>query len=69
VTAHLDGSYGLEKELGSDAIGVGGIHGHVGWRFAGSWLLAGDLAHSRSRFTSDSGYNRTLASIRVRALF
>ncbi|HOX25348.1 MAG TPA: hypothetical protein PLL30_12755 [Candidatus Krumholzibacteria bacterium] len=64
----IDGSYGLEKELGSDAIGVGGVHGHLGWRFAPAWLVGADLSHSRSRFTSDSGYNRTAASIRVRVL-
>lgn len=65
----IDGSYGVEKELGSDAIGVGGVHGHLGWRFAPAWLVGADLSHSRSRFTSDRGYNRTAASVRVRVLF
>ncbi len=69
VIAQIDGSYGLEREAGSDAIPVGGFHGHVGWRMAPGWLLSGDVAYSRSRFTSDSGYNRTTATVRVRALF
>jgi hypothetical protein len=48
---------------------VGGVHGHLGWRLAPGWLVSGDLAYSRSRFTSDSGYNRTTATVRLRALF
>ena len=69
VIAAVDGSYGLEKETGADAVAVGGIHGHVGWRFHAAWLVSTDLGYSRSSFTSDSGYNRTTISIRLRALF
>jgi hypothetical protein len=69
VVAQLDGSYGLEREAGSEAIAVGGIHGHLGWRLAPGWLVSGDLGYSRSRFTSDRGYERTAATLRVRALF
>ncbi len=65
----VDGSYGVEKETDADAIAVGGIHGHVGWRFVPGWLLGLDAAHSRSRFTSDSGYHRTTGTVAIRALF
>jgi len=69
VIAAVDGSYGLEKEADAESIPVGGIHGHVGWRFNAAWLISADLGYSRSSFTSDSGYNRTTVSVRVRALF
>ena len=69
LTARLAGSVGLEKELGADAVTVGGVSGHVGWRVSSGWLLAFDAGHSRSRFSAASGYNRTSAGLSVRALF
>jgi len=69
LVARLDGSLGLERELGGDAVTVGGVHGQLGWRLAGGWLLQADLGYSRSRFATASGYSRTFAGLAVRALF
>ena len=65
----LDGSLGLEKELGADTLTVAGISGHWGWRFADEWLAALEVGHSRSRFDSASGYRRTFVNLSLRAMF
>ena len=69
VAVGLDGSWGLEKEQGAEAITVGGAAAHVGWRLAPGWLVAVDASRSRSRLASDSGYERTVLGVRMRALF
>lgn len=69
TTLRIDGSLGLEKELGADVITVGSVSVRLAHRIAARWLVAVEAGHSRSKFTSDSGYNRTLAGINVRALF
>jgi len=68
-TLRLNGSVGQEKELGADAITVGGGSARVGWRVSGGALLAGEAGYSRSSFSTASGYNRTFASVSFRALF
>jgi len=68
-TFRVNGSYGQEKEVGSDAIGVGGFSGRVGWRFQPSWLAAAEAGYSKSSFATASGYSRTFASLSLRAMF
>ena len=69
MTFMLNGSFGLEKELGSDALTVGGASGRVGWRFSRGWLAALEGGYSKSSFATASGYSRTFANLSVRALF
>jgi tetratricopeptide (TPR) repeat protein len=69
MTFMLNGSLGLEKELGSDALTVGGAAGRVGWRFSRGWLAALEGGYSKSSFATASGYSRTFANLSVRALF
>jgi hypothetical protein len=69
IALHLDGSLGQEKELGSDALTVGGFAGRLAWRVSARWLVAAGGGYSRSRFSSASGYSRTAVHINVRALF
>lgn len=67
--ARVNGRYGLEKELQSAAIGVGGVSGHMARRVGAGVLVALDVGHSRSRLTSSSGYNRTFVGLSVRGFF
>jgi hypothetical protein len=69
LLARLDGSLGREKEPGAEAITVGGISGHLGWRLGERWLLQLDVGYTRSRFTTASGYSRTAAGVGLRGLF
>ena len=69
VSVHVAGRLGQEKELGADAITVGSVSGHLGWRFARRWHAIAEVGTSRSRFDSATGYRRTTASLAVRALF
>jgi hypothetical protein len=68
-TFKLNGSIGSEKELGSNAITVGGASLRVGWRFAPAWLAAVEGGYSKSSFATASGYSRTFANASVRAFF
>ena len=68
-TFKLDGSWGLEKEAGAEAISVGGVSGHLGWRLAGTTLLMLEGGHSRSKLNSDSGYRRTFAQVSLKGSF
>ena len=68
-TFRLNGSIGLEKELGSDSQTVGGASLRVGWRFHPSWLAAAEGGYSKSSFATASGYSRTFASLSLRAFF
>lgn len=65
----IDGGLGLEKENGSDALTVGSLSGHWGWRFDDNWLGAVEVGHSRSRFDSDTGYKRVFLNVMLRAMF
>ena len=69
MTFMLNGSLGLEEELGSEALTVGGASGRVGWRFSRGWLAALEGGYSKSSFATASGYSRTFANLSVRALF
>ena len=69
MTFKINGSVGREKELGADAVTVGGVSGRVGWRFSPGWLAAIEGGYSKSSFASASGYSRTFANLSVRALF
>jgi Tetratricopeptide repeat len=69
MTFKLDGSVGIEKELGSEALTVAGVSGHWGWRLGDRTLLAAELGYSRSRFSSASGYNRKFAGLSLKAMF
>jgi len=69
LVARVEGNLGLETEQDADTITVGSVSGHLGWRLAPRWLLSLDGGHSRSRFASATGYNRTTASLGIRALF
>ncbi len=69
LVIQVDGSLGLEKEPGAESLTVGGAAGHLGWRLAPGWLLQADVSHSRSRFSTASGYRRTAAGLALRALF
>jgi tetratricopeptide (TPR) repeat protein len=69
MTFRVNGSLGLEKELGADTLTVGGASGRIGWRFSKGWLAALEGGYSRSSFASASGYSRTFANLSVRALF
>ncbi len=68
-TWRLNGSLGLEKETGADAVTVGGASLRVGWRLRPDWLVALEGGHSRSSFSSASGFNRTFLSLSARAFF
>jgi hypothetical protein len=65
----LEARYGREKELGADALDVGGAALHAGYRVGAGALLAGDIGYSRSRFASASGYSRTFASLALRFFY
>jgi hypothetical protein len=69
LTFKLNGSIGLEKELGADSQTVGGASLRVGWRFRPAWLAALEGGYSKSAFASASGYSRTFANLSVRAFF
>jgi hypothetical protein len=69
MTFRLNGSIGREKEIGADALTVGGASGRVGWRFSPGWLAALEGGYSKSSFATASGYSRTFANLSVRALF
>ena len=69
MTFKFNGSIGQEKEIGADAVTVGGASGRVGWRFSDGWLAALEGGYSKSSFASASGYSRTFANLSVRALF
>ncbi len=68
-TWRLNGSIGLEKEIGADAVTVGGASMRAGWRFRDNWLLALEGGHTRSSFSSASGFNRTFVNLSARAFF
>ena len=68
-TWRFNGSFGVEKELGADAATVGGASARAGWRFQPDWLLALEAGHSRSSFSSASGFNRTFVALSARAFF
>ncbi len=68
-TVTLDGSIGLEKESGADAITVGGGSGRLGLRVSPAWLIALEVGHSRSALATSSGYHRTFAGLSVRGVF
>lgn len=69
MTFKLDGSLGLEQELGSDALTVAGVSGRWGWRLGDSTLIAAEAGYSRSRFSSASGYNRKFIGLSLKAMF
>ncbi len=68
-TFKLDGSWGLEKEAGAEAISVGGVSGRLGLRLGGLSLLAVEAGYSRSKLDSDSGYRRTFAQLSYKGSF
>ena len=68
-TWRLNGSIGLEKEVGGDAVTVGGASMRAGWRLRPNWLLALEGGHNRSSFGSASGFNRTFVNLSARAFF
>jgi len=68
-TWRLNGSIGQEKEAGAEAVTVGGASLRSGWRFRKNWLLALEGGHSRSSFSSASGFNRTFVNLSARAFF
>lgn len=68
-TWRLNGSLGHEKENGADAVTVGGASLRIGWRLRPDWLMALEGGHSRSSFSSASGFNRTFVSLSARAFF
>jgi len=69
MTFKLDGSVGLEQELGSDALTVAGISGRWGWRLGARTLVSAEAGYSRSRFSSASGYNRKFVGLSLKAMF
>ena len=69
MTFKLDGSVGLEQELGSEALTVAGVSGRWGWRLGDSTLLSAEAGYSRSRFSSASGYNRKFVGLSFKAMF
>lgn len=69
VVIRIEGAVGQETETGSDTITVGSVTGHLGWRVAPRWHLGVEAGHSRSRFESASGYNRTSMGLSIKALF
>lgn len=69
LVLRLQAGVGQETEQGADTITVGNASGHVGWRVGGPWHLGLDAGHSRSRFASASGYERTTVGLNLRALF
>ena len=68
-TWRLNGALGLEKEVGGDAVTVGGASMRAGWRFDQDWLLALEGGHTRSSFGAASGFNRTFVNLSARAFF
>ena len=68
-TWRLNGSVGVENETGADQVTVGGVSLRTGWRFAPDWLAAVEGGHSRSSFSSASGFNRTFLNLTVRRFF
>ncbi len=69
TTLSFNGSLGLEKETGADAITVGGASARLGRRVGPDWLAALEIGHSQSSFSSASGYKRTFASVTLRGFF
>lgn len=69
MTFKLDGSVGLEQELGSDALTVAGAAARWGWRLGDRTLVSAEAGYSRSRFTSASGYNRKFVGLNFKAMF
>ncbi len=68
-TLTLEGSVGLETEAGAEGITVGGGSGRVGLRVSDRWLIALEAGHSRSSFSTASGYHRTFAGLSLRGVF
>ncbi len=68
-TWRLNGSIGLEKETGAEAVTVGGASLRTGWRLRPNWLLALEGGHTRSSFGAASGFNRTFVNLSARAFF
>jgi len=68
-TWRFNGSLGQEKEIDADAVTVGAASLRVGWRLRANWLVAIEGGHSRSSFSSASGFNRTFLSLSARAFF
>ncbi len=68
-TLALEGSVGLETEAGAEGITVGGGSGRVGLRVSDQWLIALEAGHSRSSFSTASGYHRTFAGLSLRGVF
>ncbi len=69
MTFKIDGSIGLEQELGSDALTVAGVAGRWGWRLGDRTLVSAEAGYSRSRFSSASGYNRKFVGLSLKAMF
>lgn len=69
MTFLANGSLATEKETGSDAVTVGGASARIGWRFADGFLAAVEGGYSKSRLTTDSGYNRTFATVSLKGTF
>ncbi len=69
MTFKLDGSVGMEKELGSEALTVAGMSGRWGWRLGDRTFVSAEIGYSRSRFSSASGYNRKFAGLSLKAMF
>ena len=69
MTFKIDGSVGIEKELGADALTVAGMSGRWGWRLGDRTLVSAEIGYSRSSFSSASGYNRKFAGLSLKAMF
>lgn len=69
LAVRLQAGVSQETEQGADTITVGNVSGHLGYRLGSRWHLGLDAGHSRSRFASASGYDRTTAGLSLRALF
>ncbi len=68
-TMTLEGSVGLEREAGAGATTVGGGSARLGMRVTSNWFIALDGGHSRSSFSTASGYSRTFAGLVFKGVF
>ena len=68
-TLYLSGKIGREKEVGANAMTVGGAAGRVGWRVTRNSLLALEGGYSKSSLASPGGFSRHFFNLSWRSFF
>ncbi len=69
ITLTCETSLGREKEANSRTITVGGGSLRLGYRITSDWFVAVSGGHSRSSFSTASGYRRTFLGLTIKGNF